>query len=185
MERRIVLFGPPLCGKRTLMRMNADSQRSELAKATVACGSESMPHEVNRVWLAESHTELVTIGGAVWNMDAWWSLLVASQAVVLMLDSQAVRESADREHIDALAGAPNLPDEGCVVWTKDDLVTTHGLERAALSVSEILHSSRTSPSNSPFRSNGKAIANWPSFSTRMDVWESMLAPISYLMNEPA
>lgn len=168
--------------------MYADSQQSDLEKTTVPCGSESMPHEMNRVWLAKSRIELVTLGGAVWNVDAWWPLLGSSQAVVLMLDSQVVREGADRECIDALATAPKLPNEGCVVWTKDDLIKTHGLQRAVLSVAEVsetLHLSRGFASSSPFRSSGRAVADWPSFATRIDVLESMLAPITYLINRLA
>jgi hypothetical protein len=162
------------------MKAFADSQALVIETSTLACGSESMPHEISRLLLATSRIELVTLGGAVWNIDAWWPLIARSSAVVLMLDSQSVRESADREHITALAAAPNCPRLGCLVWTKDDLVTTHGLEKAVLAVGDVL---RAPGSNAPFRANSGVIATWPSFSTRMDVEDAMLAPIGYLVTQ--
>lgn len=183
LERRIVLFGPPLCGKRTLTKAFADSRPARLERATLACGSEKMPHEVSRVPLPEARVEIVTIGGAVWSVDAWWPFLADSSAVVLVLDSQAGREAADREHIAALATAPSCPRVGCVVWTKEDLVTTHGLERVKLS----LHSEPDTQSlwrGTPGQQTScPDIATWPTFSTRFDDQGSMLTPLTFLMSQ--
>ena len=179
-ERRIVLFGPPLCGKQTLLAACANLQVSELERTTLACGSESMPHLVSRAWLPGPRAELVTIGAAVWNLDAWWALLATSAAVVLMLDSQAVRESADREHANALAMAPSCPRVGCVVWTKDDLVTTHGVEPVNFSTFSPMNADGGWRS-APGHHSNTVIANWPTFSTRFDDRESMFEPIAFLM----
>lgn len=181
--RRIVLFGPPLCGKRTLMRAYAASEAAEIERATLACGSESMPHELSRARLPKSHAELITIGGAVWNVDAWWPLLTGSSAIVLLLDSQAGRESADREHVVALAMAPGFPRLGCVVWTKEDLVTTHGLERVTLSLEDEAAADDSPWRSRPHQTNRAFIASWPTFSTRMDDEASMRAPVTYLLSE--
>lgn len=181
-KRQLVLFGPPLCGKRTLLGSYAESQGSKVERTMSPCGSDSFPHWVIRASL-NSDTDLVTIGGSVWNIDVWWPLIAGSHAVVLMLDSQAVREAANEEHVRSLAAAPGCPRIGCVVWTKEDLVTTRGLERASLSIPSLVGGQSFWRSPPGFASNGPIMANWPTFSTRFDESRTMLAPITFLMSD--
>ncbi len=102
---------------------------------------------------------------------------------MLVLDSQAGRESADREHIGALAMAPRCPRLGCIVWTKEDLVTTHGLERVRLSLEEAAAAGESLWRNPPAnRTNSAVVASWPTFSTRIDNEASMLAPLTHVIS---
>ncbi len=190
---RVVIFGPGLSGKSTLLKafadalgLTVDSSAVQLgapvehrrahplpARATFELVTEPIRYKVVRARSADATTELVTIPRAVWSIDAW-SYLGAAAAVVLCLDSQVERSASNQEHVDYLVNAPWCPRSGCVVWTKHDLVTDHGLRPASVSIP----ASRSSPSREPYRDPG--VASWPTFRTRFDDAASMRAPLEYL-----
>jgi hypothetical protein len=179
-RRQIVLFGPPFCGKKTLLENVAQAEGTRLERVTRACGSDALPHVFLTASLTNSPIDLVTLTGTPWNIDVWYPSIASASAIALMLDSQALGEAADREHLLALARAPSCPRIGCVVWTKEDLVTKHGLGRAKVSFSEVA-SGMWRDASGELR-NGTTIGEWPTFATRFDNKQSMLAPLGYLMS---
>lgn len=164
---RLLIFGPPLAGKGALLGAYAQAHDLHVERSTVPLGRERFPHWVARVESARPHVEVVTIPGAVWSIDAWWTFLSASAAVALVLDGQEARERADREHLDALMGM-TLPAVRCVVFTKEDLI-----ERGAVV--------RVSPS----LSGDDRLANWQTFRTRNDKPTTLLEPIEWLIRQIA
>lgn len=161
--RTVLLFGPPLSGKHTLLKGCADAHQVQEERARIPCGADGIPHWVHRVTLNRLGTELVTVPGAPWRMDVWWPLLAAATGVALVLDGQEARERADREHIDALMNM-TMPATRCVIFTKEDLIAKGAVGRVS---SSLLDDHR--------------ISGWHTFRTRSDQPATLVEPIEWLV----
>lgn len=181
-RRDIVLFGPPFCGKKTFLETFAQAEGARIERVTRLSGADALPHVFVTTSLAGLDIELITVGGTPWSIDVWWPSIANASAIALMLDSQALGETADREHFLALAKTPICPRIGCVVWTKEDLVTKHGLQRAKLSIPDLVRGGMWRDATGEWR-NSATIGMWPTFATRFDDRRSMLAPVAYLISE--
>jgi hypothetical protein len=163
--RRVVLFGPPLAGKGTLLRALAHSRSARVEQADVPCGAERIPQIVLRLVAGEAAgPELMTIPGSPWNIDCWDEFLVSATSVVLVLDPQAEQESPDRLHIAHLSRF--RPPLGCVAWTKGDLI--------AKGLSQLVP--RTLLAGTPFE-------GWPSFETRQDEPETLTDALDWPLRQ--
>ena len=180
-DKRVVLFGPPLCGKTTLLTAYARWRGLSPERVELACGAAGLRHWVLRARSMTAGTELITIPGAVWSPDAWWSLVGDASAVALVLDSQAVREEADCAHLTELANAPRCPSLGCVVWTKMDLVTKGGVDRVPTLPAPPAPGAPLRGQHETSATMGATMASWPTFMTRSDDAASLLAPLRYLV----
>lgn len=117
----VVLFGPPLSGKTTLL--------TELARARGAevVSREGGSHATAPIHLAVNvpGAQVSTIPGAVWDDGDWDALLNDSHAIVAVFDLQRGREAevtAARERIDGRTRV--------AVLTKSDLGNTFTREEA-------------------------------------------------------
>lgn len=114
----IVLFGPPLAGKRTLLERVFGGVRSE-SRLRHPSG-----HLALRVEPGDGRAPVFTFPGSVWDASAWDEPLREATAIGLVLDAQPSRQEANRACVQQLlasALAPTLP--GCVIWTKCDLAS--------------------------------------------------------------
>lgn len=154
----------------------------EMQRTTRPAGAGGVPCAFLTATLATPAIQLVTLPGSPWKIEAWWPLIADAAALVLMLDSQKPAEPRNREHVLALASAVRCPRLGCVVWTKNDLVTTHALEKSASPIQDLERDLLWRDAPAEHR-NRALIAAWPTFTTRFDDQESMLAPVDSLISE--
>lgn len=164
---RIVLYGPPLAGKQSLLSAYARAHSLKLDRFQVSCGTSGFPHWVTRLNIPGAETEFLTIPGSVWEMDAWWSFLEHAAGVGLVLDSQEARENADREHIAALLNQV-VPAVRCAIFTKEDLVALGAVERVSRALVD-----------------DPRIASWMRFGSRHDQQESLTKPLEWLLSQVA
>ncbi len=118
MTRRVVLYGPPLAGKATILRSFASTRGLKVDR--FGAGSGAFP-AVGLRTCTTSNTVIETVWGSTPNRDSWTALVEQATGFVLVLDAQGVRESLDRQFATALAAAA-LQRPTCVIWTKQDLV---------------------------------------------------------------
>lgn len=177
--QRIILYGPPLAGKATLLEAFASSRklkmyqfdplegatRDQIAAGLPPDGSgEAVIERGLRVYDESTDVGFATIWGAFWNTNAWPILLARADAVLVTLDPQLTREEADRKCVLTLNTlGPSI--RGCVVWTKQDLVG---------------NKTKTVPSSVL---SGTVAESWPVFRTRHDRSETMVEPIDRLVFE--
>lgn len=176
--RRILLYGPPLAGKCTILQAFADEHDLPLrqfnplagvSKEVVERGLRVRGEGVDVIDRGLSVIDqardvgIATIWGAYWNLNSWPSLLARADLVVLAMDPQSSRDAANRECALAADAISARIRQGCVAWTKDDL-SLGASERA-----------------SPDILKGTVAENWRVFRTRSDSRQSMLAPLEWLI----
>lgn len=177
--RRILLYGPPLAGKCTILQAFADERGLPLRQFNPLAGVSQevidrglrVPGEggdvidrgLNVVDQARD-VGIATIWGAFWNLNSWPTLLARADLVVLVLDPQSSRDAANRECAVAADARATAIRRGCVVWTKQDLA----LEAAERASPDVL--------------KGTVAEDWRVFRTRADSRQSMLAPLEWLID---
>ncbi len=161
--RRIVLCGPPLAGKTTLLNSLAASHDVTPTLFEPQSGSGEVRDRGVSVITHGGRFEFVTVCGAVWNEDTWPVLATSANGLALVLDRQEARAQLDRDFVERIPRL--LPEQcvRCVVWTKGDLIA-RGLEKA---VPDGLLS-------------GTSVETWPSFATRSDRPDTLLKPLAWL-----
>lgn len=150
----VVLYGPPLAGKRTLMdRIGGLSAGapSVTREPAIECQQNSDIGSRLTFTIGARRVSALTFSGGVWNEDLWLPLIYRASAVILVLDGQRTRQDADMEFVEKLEGLPRLSRLGCVALTKQDLGKS---DVEMLSARELLA--------------GKAFAAWPVFLTRAE-----------------
>lgn len=128
--RNIVIYGPPLAGKTTLLRAYARS-RGLAVEETIQPWSGMNSFRVARVRDVQRRLELVTLPGKTWTKDMWWPFLVKMAGLAIVLDSEEHREKMDRVYVDALLTRTLTVDACCTIWTKRDLLTSGGASAGA------------------------------------------------------
>jgi signal recognition particle receptor subunit beta len=121
--KRLVLYGPPLAGKTTILKAIAAAHSASIE--TFYAHSRDDDRLICRGTRTElthssSTIELATLGGPKQDHEIWRALLDGAAAVVLVLDGQREREEANRTWVANLASGQTLVP-GCVVITKLDL----------------------------------------------------------------
>lgn len=126
---RILLYGPPLAGKTTIVEGVARASGTNVESFHVAASHD--PHHRCRGTRAalDSEWEVRTLTGPAQTDEMWTELLCDAAAVVLVLDGQRERSDANRFWLERLAGA--APSRGCVVITKQDLCDAISLAATA------------------------------------------------------
>lgn len=117
----VVLFGPPLSGKTTLLMEFARRHDAPLISRRPGDHVTAPIH----LTVNTPHAQLITIPGAVWDASDWDPLLRGANSIVAFFDLQHGREAevtAARERID---GRTRL-----AVLTKSDLKSTHASDEA-------------------------------------------------------
>jgi hypothetical protein len=117
MKPRVVVYGPPLAGKTTLLKIYANERRFPVERFETQRSDE--PVHDRGVLVRGDPCEIVTMAASVFNDSTWPDLLHSAAAVVLIIDGQATRATTTKEFVTALQR--QLPLRGCVVWTKLDL----------------------------------------------------------------
>jgi hypothetical protein len=163
--RRILLCGPPLAGKTTMLQAFAGARTLTLWQFDPLGGGGKTEGVVDRglyVKDPEEDATIATIWGAFWYEESWPTLVARADGIVLVLDPQIAREKADREFVAAVsATAPRL---GCTVWTKGDLVArgSETVDAGAVLATTLVES-------------------WPVFTTRFDDASTLLAPLHWIL----
>ena len=94
--RSLVLYGPPLAGKRTIIENVGRARDASFSLFTVTAGEPPVPHRVlQAVFQDGGHVLLLTISGAVWSPSAWRHLFEGSEGLLMVLDSQPTRVEAN------------------------------------------------------------------------------------------
>jgi hypothetical protein len=151
-EACVVLYGPPMAGKRTLMdQIGRLSSAAPLVvrEPAIECGENPDIGSSLAFTAGTRRVKALTFSGGVWNEEGWSPLIYAAAAVILVLDAQETRRDADLEFVRKLAIRPRQSPLGCVALTKQDLGRG---DTAILSGHDLL-------AGSPF-------ASWPVFLTR-------------------
>jgi signal recognition particle receptor subunit beta len=160
---RIVVYGPPLAGKTTMMKAFADHHGLPMRQIF---GDAS--YGANTAWrglcIQLDDGELATICGAMWTPMMWNDLLTEATDVLFAVDGQAVRELAVRECLERLAS--HRVASGCLVRTKNDL-----LERRVSEPIDLSFLARTT------------VAAWPVFEARHDQPETLWSPLDWLVKQ--
>lgn len=159
---RIILCGPPLSGKSTLLGAFARSRGFALTPFEERAAGVALWRGV-RVELGE--VELLTISGS-YLTDPWPSLVSTATCLVNVIDPQVVRASTTSEFLLELNALPGLPSFGCTCWTKQDLFA--GGPEQAISRSVV---------------RGTFCGGWAAFETRLDRPTTLVAPIEWLLRE--
>lgn len=136
----VVLFGPPLSGKTTLLMEYARRHDAQLISRRPSDHVTAPIHLI----VDTPDARLITIPGAVWDQSDWDPLLRDADSVVVFFDLQHGREAevtAARERIDDRARI--------AVLTKSDLRSTYvrdeAIERYRLDGWQIFVSSLDAP----------------------------------------
>jgi hypothetical protein len=162
--RRLVLCGPAIAGKTTILHAFASSRALSVRRFEPNSGSGEVRDRGVSVVDDERQLEVTTVCGVVWNDDTWSVVLAGADALALVLDLQATRAQADREFAEAVALIVKAPSLGCVIWTKGDLIAD-GVEE---SVPRTLLA-------------GTRAEAWPSFVARHDNARTLVEPIEWLV----
>lgn len=162
--RRVVLCGPPIAGKTSILQAFAVARGLALGRFEPQSGSGEVRDRGVFVCDTTANVELMTVCGAVWNEDTWPVVIAGASALALVLDRQIARAQVDREFAESLARMANLPVIGCVIWTKEDLIV-EGVEKSV--PSGLL--------------DGTLAEMWRSFATRYDQPNTVLDPLEWLL----
>jgi hypothetical protein len=158
----VLLYGPPLAGKASILRAFASKRGLALSRFD---GGTGQVHDVGLRVTVDEQINVGTIWGPTCNQDTWPPLLEAATAFVLVLDPQGVREALDRAFAETLAqvsrGRP-----GCVVWTKHDLLESSTFEAVPPSIL-----------------NATTVGAWRRFQTRNDDSKSLVEPVEWILHE--
>jgi hypothetical protein len=166
---RVILYGPPLAGKRTLIQSIALRHNAPLHAFEFRTEEWRDYHDAGvdtTVTLGAHAYELLTFSGTIWYEAAWPSIVSRADALVLVLDAQASREDADRRSVKELAHISNAPEFGCVVVTKQDLVA-EGVP--SVSTLHLVDNSR--------------FVGWPIFYSRCDQSDSAIVPFEWVARQ--
>src|SRR4051812_23497396 len=107
--RRVVLCGPPIAGKTTMLHAFASSRRLRLQRFEPQSGSGEVRDRGVSVFDKEQQVELTTVCGAVWNEDTWQVVIAGATAIALVLDRQISRAQVDREFAESLMRMADVP----------------------------------------------------------------------------
>ena len=162
--RKIVLYGPPLAGKTTLLRAYARSHGLAVEEK-IQPWSGLISFRVARVRDVRNGLELVTLPGKTWTKDMWWPFLDKMAGLAIVLDSQESHEGADRAYLDALFARTLTVDACCTVWTKRDLVAG-GAKPVASTLAD-----------------DPRLAPLPRFEARADEPDGHVLPLSWLVGQ--
>lgn len=161
--KQVLLYGPPLAGKATILRELADRLLASLEPYVVPFDDEHHVQDRGLCVTRESPAAtIVTISGAVWNTGAWRAMIRAADVLLLVLDSQKSRWSANRECILAVCQTAH-PARVALVFTKTDLASPSACEHA---INDLLPLSA---------------AHWPRFTTSVVQSESLYAPLLWAL----
>ncbi|MDH5493667.1 MAG: hypothetical protein OEY14_17065, partial [Myxococcales bacterium] len=169
---RVVLYGPPLAGKTTIVETFSRKKGLELRSIQVPSNHPTIDvpdHAgiVTETMLAATRCEVSTIPGGVFGDTPWISLIGNAQAVVVVLDCQADIADLDRvlQKLDSFPGTHALR---CVVLSRADLAPTSVLEQKRSYLRGKLQSREV---------------ELPLFVTRLDQPETLVRPIDFLLDK--
>lgn len=157
--RHIVLYGPPLAGKRTIAKIIAEYMKVKIEVFQMFDATQEILLARGIKFCLKKDSiqyNFMTFPGSIWDESVWISFIEKALSIIIVLDPQQTRLEADREFIEKLRRFPIVPKKGLVVFTKQDLVPT----------TEILHP-RSILEGTPF-------FNWLVFHTRYDQPETII-----------
>lgn len=178
--RRVLLYGPPLAGKTTILKQFAASKGLSLTRfnplqraspQTVAEGlpvpGEGAEIEDYGLFVADRDGDaiVVTIGGSFWNRNSWPALLPSASAIALVLDPQRARLNANLEFVRTISLDP--PAHGAIVWTKQDIVSQVDSEVIDAIDKEL---------------GGSRARDWPRMSIRSDRPNTQIAAVNHIIS---
>jgi hypothetical protein len=161
--RRLVLYGPPLAGKTTMMDAYGRTHSLAIRRFETSAEGEMLHDRGLRIDLG-ADGEIVSIVGSFFNSTSWPNLVALATALIVVIDSQATREQTSRDFVASLGSMPRVPTLGCVVWTKGDLIAQGVSKRVT---SDVLR--------------GTKCEGWTSFGARYDEPSTLVNPIEWLM----
>lgn len=119
MNRRCVLVGPPLCGKRTLLTAFAQQLNLRIGIREINDRSLATVMHYTTLRSGSDVIEIATISGTPWSNDAWHMLLADATDAILILDLEPERESHNR-NAQTLLQSQVQNREQIVILTKQD-----------------------------------------------------------------
>jgi signal recognition particle receptor subunit beta len=160
--KRIVLYGPPLSGKTTILTAIATTHDAIVETFYAYSSDDDLTCRGVRTQFSQSSwtIEVATLCGPTQTDGIWRTLLRDALAVVLVLDGQREREMANRDWVANLSkkgGHQMIP--GCIVVTK------HDLPNATFDPAQL----------------GDRFASWPTAETRLGNVTNAIAAIDALV----
>lgn len=163
-SHRIVIYGPPLSGKATIVRRFAQSVSKKAVERRVALGSPPHEYWTARTTSQTGDVEIYTIPGATWGFSPWWELIDGAAGLVLIWDLQKTQARANVHFAEALIGRSHPPIV-CIIGTKADLL-------------EIETAKPASCYEFP-----EELASYPRFLSRSDAFNSLEAPVHWAVDK--
>jgi GTPase SAR1 family protein len=118
--KRLLLYGPPLSGKSTIVQVFAQERSLATEGFEIRPAGQSFAERGFRAIDRGSGLVAETIAGAVWTMATWDELLGQESEILLVLDPQESRRVANREFVEHLSDRRRRI--AAIQVTKTDLV---------------------------------------------------------------
>lgn len=122
---KVVLFGPPLAGKRTLLETYAllKHKKSEVYQLKPEGTSPIADVALRlRFKCGDTSIEFHTLSGSPWYASSWDDLFHDAWAAILVLDAQATRTEANMSFLTLFQQRRERAHLCCIAVTKQDLV---------------------------------------------------------------
>ncbi len=120
-ERRLLIFGPPLAGKRSMLLGLAAAFGQPVAPFEARSVANELVAGFGLRLALDANVTFETVFGVVWATTVWSPLLERASDIILILDPQDVRMYANREML-GLLDWKHRTRVCSVVQTKADLV---------------------------------------------------------------
>ena len=127
----VVLYGPPLAGKSTILESLARRESLKADSFEIRTPGQDFPERGYRV-SDQGVVLATTIPGAVWTMGTWDQLLNESAQILFVMDPQTSRLTVNHEYAEYL-GARRTRVSGIHI-TKTDIVGPELAEQTALEI---------------------------------------------------
>lgn len=190
--KRIILFGPPLAGKRTTIEVFAASRNAQVLRFGIKGESDRSkiprtgdgkimyvtPDEYSTATTVKNVGSYLTLGerdkeitvltfsGAVWTEALWGDFISRANAIGVVLDSQSSCTSSNIEFIKMLDGLAIVPAVGCVMWTKQDIASASNTDDAV-----------------DHRLKSSCCSAWPVFRCSLGNRLTLLTPLDWLVSQ--
>lgn len=171
MNKTIIIYGRPLSGKFTILSTLSrefDAKVTSLNLPTSNEPSTFPDHKAQTFHMMSKGTTInfITISGGVFGDYVWHQVLETANGVILVIDSSPASHDDATRALDFLQSVQAMPDIGCVMVSKCDLIDDNISTGLISQISQI-----------------PEISAWPVFHTRSDMPETIVAASEWLVGK--